>query len=154
MTTSIQTRSPALLPTSQETLDKLALVHEALRKCDDVQITTEHLLHGGMYARTLRLGPGEVSLGSLIKEPTVLIIHGPLSCLVGDEWIDMEGYNVIAGCAGRKQLVVTHGYVEMTMIFPTRATTVEEAENEIFAEAHLLMSRRDGSSDTVTITGE
>jgi hypothetical protein len=42
----------------------------------------------------------------------------------------------------------------MTMIFPTSAQTVEEAENEIFGEADQLLSRKDGSGDTITITGQ
>jgi hypothetical protein len=68
--------------------------------------------------------------------------------------VDLTGYNIIPGCAGRKQLSVTHSPVEMTMIFPTQATTVEEAENEICAEADQLMSRKDNSKDKIMITGQ
>jgi hypothetical protein len=74
--------------------------------------------------------------------------------LVDGKRVDLDGYNVIPGMAGRKSLSVTRGEVEMTMIFPTSATTVEEAENEIFAEADQLMSRKDGSRDTIVITGQ
>jgi hypothetical protein len=107
-----------------------------------------------MYVRTIRLQPGTVMIGSLIKLATVLIVNGATSVLIGDDRVELEGYNVIPGCAGRKQLFLTRGEVEMTMIFPTKAKTVEEAEDEVFAEADLLMSRRDSSNDTITITGE
>jgi hypothetical protein len=125
-----------------------------LLQCPQVEIATEHLLHGGMYTRTIRLKPGTVLMGSLIELPTVFIVNGQVSLLVGDERVDLEGYNVIPGCAGRKQLVVAGGNVEITMIFPTFARTIEDAEDEIFAEAEFLMSRLDPSMNTVTITGE
>jgi hypothetical protein len=142
-----------LEPASQPTLDKIQIVHEALLRVADVEIATEHLLHGGMYARTIRLDAGVVMVGSLIKLATVLIVNGATTLVSGDDRIDLDGYNVLAGCAGRKALFVTRGPVEMTMLFPTQAATVEEAENEVFAEAELLMSRKNGGSDTFRITG-
>jgi hypothetical protein len=154
MSASLQTITAALVQPSPETLDKLAVVQEWLLKQEQVPIATEHILHGGMYIRTIRLQPGTIMIGSLIKKATVLIVNGRTSVLVGDERAELEGYNVIPGCAGRKQLFVTRGDVEMTMIFPTQAKTVEEAENEVCAEADLLMSRQDNSRDTILITGE
>jgi hypothetical protein len=154
LTASLQTIAPALPPVSRETLDKLAIVQEALLSVEQVPVATEHLLHGGMYARTIRLQAGAVMVGSLMKLATVLIVNGYGSALAGEDRIDLEGYNVMPGSAGRKLLFVARGPVEMTMIFPTQARTVEEAENEVCAEAHLLMSRKDGRRDTVTITGE
>jgi hypothetical protein len=154
MSAGLQAATAALLPPSQETLDKLAAVQEAMLTVEQVPIATEHILHGGMYARTIRLQAGIVMMGALIKRATVLIVTGSVALLVGDERTEVEGYNVFAGSAGRKQLFVTRGAVVMTMIYPTQAKTVEEAENEIFADADLLMSRKDGSRDTVTITAE
>jgi hypothetical protein len=154
VSTALQTPTAALTPASRDTLDKLARVHEALLMVEQVPIATEHILHGGMYTRTIRLRPGIVMMGSLIRRATVLIVNGSASVLAGDDRIDLEGYNVLPGCAGRKQLFLTRGAVEMTMIFATQAQSVEDAEDEVFAEAEFLMSRKDGSGDTVTITGE
>ncbi len=154
MSTEMQASMVTLAPTSPEMLATLQMVHEELMRYQQIPIATEHVLHGGMYARTIRLEPGVVMEGSLIKRATLLIVNGSTSLIAGDEAMELEGYNVLPGCAGRKQLFVTRGCVEMTMIFPTQAKTVEEAENEVFAEAELLMSRSDGSRDTVTITGE
>lgn len=149
-----QARAAACLTAaSPETLDKLALAHEKISQCEQIPITTEHVIHGGMYARTIRLQPWTVMVGSLIKLATILIVNGSTFVLAGDDWVELKGYNVIAGCAGRKQLFVALGVVEITMIFPTQAKTVEQAEEEVFAEVDLLMSRKDGSSDTAIITG-
>ena len=88
-------------------------------------------------------GFDSVTIGSLINKATILIVNGPCSMLIGDKRVDLEGYNVLAGLPGRKSMSVTRGPVEMTMICPTSAVSVEEAENEIFAEADMLVSRRE-----------
>lgn len=154
MSTGLQTITAALAPTSPETLDKLAVVQKQLLGFEQIPIATEHILHGGMYARTIRMKPGTVLTGSLIKLATMVIINGSTAVFVGDGWAELDGYNVLPASAGRKQLFVTRGTVEVTMIFPTQAQTIEEAEDEVFAEADLLISRRDGGNDTITITGE
>lgn len=147
-------RAAALQPANQETADTIEIVHQALKVCGDVDVTTEHLLHAGMYIRTIRFKAGTVSVGSRIKRSTLLIVNGSCSVLTNDGWLHFEGYNVIPGFAGRKMLRACHTDCELTMIFPTQATTVEEAEAEVFAEADILLSRRDGTRDTTTITGE
>ncbi len=149
-----QMRAAALAPPSQESLAKIEIVHQALLQIHDVEISTEHVLHAGMYARTIRLEAGVVMVGSLIKVATILIIHGSTSLYAGgDEFVALEGFNILPGYAGRKGMFVTHGPVQMTMLFSTQATTVEEAENEGFAEAEALQSRKDSTRDTTTITG-
>lgn len=144
----------ALTPPSPEMLDKMNQVGALIRACPQVEIVTEHLIHGGMYARTIRRGPGVIAEGSLILRATILIVSGPCTLVTGDRRIDLHGYNVLPGFAGRKQISLTHGDVEMTMLFPTLAKTVEDAENEIFAEVDQLISRRTGERDQVTITGQ
>lgn len=147
-------QSVALTPASPGMLARLALIHERTLAFPQAEITTAHLLHGGMYTRTIRLDPQTIMNGSLIRKATVLIVQGSCAVLAGDEVLELAGYNVLPGCAGRKQTFVTRGPVEMTMIFPTQAQTVAEAEDEIFAEADQLISRKDGSRDQITITGQ
>jgi hypothetical protein len=74
--------------------------------------------------------------------------------LIGDRRVDLNGYNVLAGLPGRKSFSIARGPVEMTMICPTLAQTVAEAEDEIFAEADLLVSRRDGNPNQSLITDQ
>ena len=155
MSTSLAAQSPcALTPPSSEMLDKLKVANDVIASCPQVEIVTEHLIHGGMYARTIRRAPGVIAVGSLILRATILIVNGPCTLITGTSRLDLTGYNVLPGLAGRKSLSLTHGDVEMTMIFPTNAQTVEEAENEIFAEADQLASRKDDGKNQVTITGQ
>ena len=144
----------ALVPPTADMLAQLDEVQKIILACPQVELATEHLFHGGMYARTIRLKPDTKMMGSLIRLATVLIVHGDCSVLIGDERVELTGYNVIPGCAGRKQLFWTHGPVEMTMLYPTQVQTVAEAEDEVFVEAGQLMSRKDGSRDMITITGQ
>jgi hypothetical protein len=39
-------------------------------------VRTEHLLHAGMYVRTVTVGPEIVLMGAQIKIPTLLIVSG------------------------------------------------------------------------------
>lgn len=129
-------------------------VQDAILRVPQVEIQTEHIIHGGMYVRTIRLGAGVVLVGALIKVPTVLIVNGRTRVFTGEAWIELEGYHVIPARAGRKQIFVTRAETGITMIFRTDAKTVEQAELEFTDEAELLMSRTHGDRDTVTITGE
>ena len=153
MSTSLQAMDLLMQAPTEEILERLFSIQDIMLKLPQVPIHTEHLIHAGMYSRTIRMEPGTVMIGSLINRATVLIVQGSATMLAGDERVELEGYNVLAGCPGRKQLFATRGNVEMTMIFPTQAKTVEEAEMEVFSEFDMLMSRRDGSGDTVNITG-
>jgi hypothetical protein len=139
---------------SPEALDLIMNAQAFFLSLPQIPTPTEHILHGGMYARTIRMLEGDAVVGSLIKLPTLVILNGACSVLAGDRVAEYEGYNLIAGSSGRKSVFLARGDVELTMIFPTSARTIEDAENEVFAEADLLMSRTDDSLDTVVITGE
>lgn len=143
-----------LPPPSPAMLARLHVIHRLTRELPQVPLTTEHLLHGGMYARTIRIPAGTLMNGSAIRCATILILHGDCAVTAGDSLVELHGYNVLPGSPGRKQSFLTLSDVEMTMIFPTTSQTVEEAENEVFAEAEELMSRRDDNLNAVTVTGE
>ena len=148
---------PAIIPApSPAVLDALTRLQEFClslppKDFPQIPLVTEHLLHGGMYARTVRREFDSVTIGSLINKATILIVNGSCSMLIEDRRVDLEGYNVLAGLPGRKSMSVAHGPVEMTMICPTSAKTVEEAENEIIAESDQLLSRRNDNRNLVTI---
>lgn len=107
-----------------------------------VKIKTDHVLHAGMYSRTITMPPGTPLVGALIKIPTIVITVGDGWVYVNGNWKQVRGYNVIPGCEGRKQAFYSLGPLIITMIFPTCAKTVEEAEKEFTDEYMLLLSRR------------
>jgi hypothetical protein len=117
-------------------------------------IETHHVLHGGMYARTILIPAGTALTGALIRVPTVLVIDGDTLVTLGNEPVRLAGYHVLPAAAGRKTAFATIADTRVTMIFPTTARTVEEAEAEFTEEADGLCSRRDPTSNHVVITGE
>jgi len=139
---------------SPEALAKVYIAEERILQQEQAPLRTEHVLHAGLYARTVRMPAGIVGVGALIKRATLLIANGDALAFVGEGWAEITGYNVLPASSGRKQIFVTRGPLELTMIFPTQAKTVAEAEEEFTDETEMLMSRADDSGDTVIITGE
>jgi len=140
----------------QQTPAGLALVRRvehALLEQDQASMETFHVLHSGVYSRTICLTAGAIMTGALIKIPTTLVISGNASVLVGDcEEIKISGYHVIAAPAGRKQAFIAHTDTWITMTFCTKAKTIEEVETEFTDEADLLLSRY--NVNHITITGD
>lgn len=143
---------PALPAMAPDAVDKVRELENQLLQAPQVDIETRHVLHGGMYARTIRIPAGVMLTGALIKLPTVLVLSGRATVYIGDGTIELEGHHVIPASAGRKQAFLAHADTDLTMLFPTRATTIEEAEAEFTDEADRLMSRFCGND--ICITGE
>ncbi|MDR2195652.1 MAG: hypothetical protein LBE50_03475 [Gallionellaceae bacterium] len=120
---------------------------------DQVWMATHHVIHGGMYARTVRIPAGVAIVGVTVKCTTLLVFAGCATVYIGDDTVEIEGYGVIPASAGRKQVFVARTDTFLTMLFPTEARTVEEAENEFTDAADTLMSRNGGHNEIV-ITGE
>jgi len=139
--------------TSIEVMDKVRAVEQRVREMPQIVVQTEHVLHAGMYARTVRLDANVLIVGVLIKCPTMLVVRGRAQVFAGDRWYAIDGYNVIPASAGRKQMYVTTEPTEITMLFPTKARTVAEAEAEFTDETDSLISRT-YDNDLVVITGD
>jgi hypothetical protein len=145
---------PQLPPMSHAAIKKVRRFEADLLANPQPFLATHHTLHAGIYTRTVKLRAGSRLTGALIKIPTTLTLVGDVTVFVGDDTIELSGYNVLAASAGRKQAFVAHTDVALTMMFATQAKTIEEAENEFTDEAHLLLSRQQPEHDTVVITGE
>ena len=112
-----------------------------------VPVETSHVLHAGVYARTVMIPAGCVMTGALIKIDTVVVIQGAASFYVGDDVVYFEGYNVVPASAGRKTVVYADEDTWVTMFFQTTAKTVEEAEEQFTDETGKLGSRKHGSGN-------
>lgn len=130
---------PAMSPRA---IDNVRRLEEVALTCPQVAIPTDHVLHAGLYARTITIPAGVVLTGALIKIATLLIVQGDAVVYVEGGPVELRGYNVLAAAAGRKQAFIAETDVNLTMIFPTQAKTVEEAETEFTDEADRLFSRK------------
>jgi hypothetical protein len=136
------TLSAALPPSTPAGVALVQQIHERLIAQPQVPIATHHVLHAGIYSRTICIPAGVALAGALIKIPTTLIVCGRVSVLFGDgDEAVIEGYQVFAASAGRQQSYIAHQDTWLTMSFRTQARTVEEAEREFTDQADQLFSR-------------
>lgn len=148
----LATRS-AIASMTPEAIDKVRQLEARTAELEQVEIPTDHVLHGGMYARTIKIPAGVLLTGALIKRTTMLVISGHVTVFVGEGSIEVRGYQVLPASAGRKQAFLAHADTFVTMLFPSGAASVEAAENEFTDEAGRLLSRRQ-ACESITITGD
>ena len=146
---------PVVPAMSAATVASVRALEQRVLELPQTPICTHHVLHGGMYARTILIPAETVLTGALIRVPTMLVIAGDTLVMLDDGCsVRLTGYHVLPALAGRKTAFVTIADTHVTMLFPTTAHTVEAAEVEFTEEADGLGSRRDPQSNHVTITGE
>lgn len=138
--------NPMLIPASTvKTLCQTYDIEAVLLALNpDDTLPFEHRRHAGMYARTIKVPKGIMITGVLIKIPTIVVVHGDCYVTLGDKVRRLTGYHVLSASAGRKQMFRAIEDTHITMLFPTSAQTVAEAEEEFTDEAHLLQNRRAG----------
>lgn len=145
---------PRIGPMSPEAIARVRQLEEMVLAAPQVPIFTDHVIHGGMYARTVFIPAGVVITGALVKVPTTLIVHGDAVIYLDQVSVQVSGYNVVAASAGRKQAFVAVTDVYLTMMVQTDATTVDEAERAFTDDFEQLASHRDEQMNSVTVTGE
>lgn len=150
--TDVAVAAPRLPATGPAALAQVRALEATLLALPQVAIATHHVLHGGMYARTVAIPAGVVLTGALIRIATLLVIDGDVLVHAEGEPMHLTGRHVVPASAGRKQAFVALAETHLTMLFPTRATTVAEAEDEFTDEAGLLFSH--AGINRITITGE
>lgn len=143
----------ALPPTTPAALAKVCELEKRVLEAPQIDIFTQHVIHAGVYSRTICIPAGTVLTGALIKIPTTLVVCGRASVLLGDDQeVMVEGYHVFAASAGRKQAYIAHADTFVTMSFKTNAKSVHEAEAEFTDDHERLMSRV--GINEIVITGD
>jgi hypothetical protein len=138
---------------SDEAIHNVAMLQDVAMSAEQLPVATGHVLHAGMYARTMTLPAGHVLVGTLVQVATIVIFNGDADVFVGDTTIRLTGYHVIPASAMRKQVYLAHADCTITAIFPTEAGSVEAAEDEATGEASLLLSRRPEAQNIYQIEG-
>ncbi|SDH23315.1 hypothetical protein [Propionivibrio dicarboxylicus] len=143
-----------VMPASTERgLATIREIERVVLEAPQIEIATHHVLHAGVYSRTICIPADVVLTGALIKVPTTLTVCGFATVLVGDgEEVLVSGYHVMPSAAGRKVGYIAHADTWVTMAFKTDAQTIEAAENEFTDEADRLFSRC--WPNVVVITGD
>lgn len=127
----------------QNGINKVRQLESVALELPQVHIPTDHVFHAGMYARTIKIPAGVVLTGAQIKIPTILIISGDTLVCGEDGATRYTGYHVALGQCWRKQAFYALQDTYFTMLFPTDAATVDEAERQFTDEYEKLFSRKE-----------
>jgi hypothetical protein len=146
---AIPRQMPAMTPAA---IGMVRALEQANAEREQVDLAVDHVLHGGLYTRTVLIPAGVLLTGALIKVPTTLVIDGDATVFNGRE-IRWTGRNVVPASAGRKVAFVAHADTWLSMIFATEAKTREDAEREFTDEWEMLASHK-SEFNSVLITGE
>jgi hypothetical protein len=139
---------------SQEAMDRVEDLDTMLQNHEhQIDIATDHVIHGGVYYRTLFLPIGTLLTGVVVKINATLVIHGDCTFYVDGDPLRFTGSNIIPTFGGRRQAVYAHTDTVITMSFSTDAQTVEAAEDQFTDDAHRLGSRRSPECNTYLVTG-
>lgn len=107
-----------------------------------IDLKMRHVIHAGIYSRSLFMPAGLFMTGALVKIPTLLTIWGDVMVWIGHESLRYTGHAMLQAAAGRKQMFRTFADTHITMAFATKAMTEAEAEQEFTTEYNRLASRR------------
>lgn len=144
-----------LIPAASESaIVKVRELEEQALTLPQVEIATHHVLHGGVYTRSICIPKGVMLTSALIKVPTTLTFCGNAVFTCDESVRALVGYHVIPARANRKMAYLALEDTYLTMSFKTSATTIEEAEDEFTDEAHMLFSRHPSAQNFVNVTGE
>ena len=124
----------------QNTLKQIVI--EAVKRTDQIDIPVDQYIHAGVYVRTVKIPAGLIACGAFLKVPTSIIISGNCTMSMGDKMVNVDGYKVLKGEAGRRQVFRAIEDTYITMFFRTDAKTTEEAEMESTDEYRLLTNHR------------
>lgn len=146
---------PRIGPMSLEAIDKVLALEKIVLGVPQLAIFTDHVIHGGMYARTAFVPAGNTFTGALVEPPTMLIVFGEVLVFIGeDEPLHLSGCNVVPASGGRKQAFETKSDVYLIAVCISDAKTVPDAEHHFTKDYDLLASHRDDAINRITITGE
>ncbi len=140
---------------SDEALELVRRFEKMALALPQIGIPTDHLIHAGMYARTIFMPKDSLVTGTLIKIATIVIMEGDTVWYVGEDLpVRHTGYKIVPASPGRKQVVVALADSNITMLSVYDGDTLEGAERNFTDEYDLLGSHNSTQHNRVLITGE
>ena len=107
-----------------------------------IDCQTTHLVHGGMYARTIFIPAGSTLTGAKTNLKNVCIVAGDITVTTDQGMKRLTGYTLIPANAGFKRAGFAHADTYWTTLFATELTDVEEIEDTITDDSDKIQTRR------------
>lgn len=113
-----------------------------LESLPQVDLGTQHLVHGKCSVRTVFIPAGCHVTGALTNLPNVVILHGDITATTDAGPQRFTGFHVIPANPGAKRYVVAHADTWWTTVHYTEQTDIAAIEDEMTDEASRLQTRR------------
>ena len=126
-----------IVPTGEvPTLDNIEEFNELLQQFPQEHIPVQHLVHGGMYSRTIRVKAGTYAVGAMLNHDNISVMVGDCTCSTDDGMVRLTGFNVLPASAGGKRVGYFHSDTDWTMIMriPDGMRDVDAIEQYITCE--------------------
>lgn len=107
-----------------------------------VDVAIEHLVHGGMYARTALIPANTVLTGAQTNADNICVVCGDITVTTDDGVKRLTGFHVLPASAGAKRAGLAHADTWWTMLARTDLQDVSDIEEALTGEADLLQTRR------------
>lgn len=134
--------APAALLGGMPSPAAVSALEQHLLDLPQVDVGTTHLVHGGMYARTILIPAGTLLTGALTNQDNVCVVHGDITVTTDEGVQRLTGFHVLPARAGAKRAGVAHADTWWTTLWTTDLTDITEIETVLTDEADLLQTRR------------
>lgn len=145
MTTALAAAEPQSLTAGQvpsrEQIEAVEGFLLQLPQRTDLRVRT--WLHGGMLYRETLIPEDTFATGVVhLRDHISTMVYGDMTAMTDKGMQRVTGFNTWAANAGIKRIGYAHAETLWLTAHRTDATTVEEAENELFENADSLLTRR------------
>ena len=114
---------------------------EHMRHLPQVDCQTTHMVHGGMYARTIFIPAGTLLTGAKTNVENICIVSGDITVTTDEGLKRLVGFTVIPANAGFKRALVAHSDTYWTTLIPTALNELKEIEDMFTDESQKLQTR-------------
>jgi hypothetical protein len=128
--------------TGKPTREQIDCIEKFILGCPQVETPTQHYFSPGIYAREMFIPAGTVLTGAVHKTTHLVQFDGDITVLTDGGMRRLTGRHTFVSQAGAKRVGYAHADTWCTGFFATDKTDIEELENELVEDAHLLQSRR------------
>lgn len=130
-----------LMP-SLPTVESVRQLEAMLLQLPQINLPTEHIVHGGLSARTIFIPAGTVLTGALTNLDNICVVFGDITVTTDDGAQRLTGFNVLPASAGAKRAGHAHADTWWTTLHRTDLTNVAEIEDEMTGESESLGTRK------------
>ena len=124
--------------------EKVRQLESFVLSLPQVDLKTDHVVFGGMCARTIFIKAGTVITGAQTNIGNLCVMVGDISVTTDEGTKRLTGFHVLSAEAGFKRAGYAHADTYWTTIWPTDLTDIEQIEDEMTEESAMLQTRREG----------